>query len=82
MTFSNLTKLLTFIICTISVCYCQGQCDNDTIAPTGNIIDISSVVLGSVSYEAEIYADNHSNRILISENPSPHFIEYRMGDVR
>ena len=56
MTFSNLSKLLTFIICTVSVFYCQGQCENDTIAPTGNIIDISTVVLGSESYEAEIYA--------------------------
>lgn len=56
MTFSNFSKLLTFILCAISVSYCQAQCENDTIAPTGNIINISTFIIGPDSYEAEIYA--------------------------
>ena len=56
MTFPNLSRLLTFLICTISVTYGQAQCENDTIAPIGNIVNFSSVLLDSDTYEAEIYA--------------------------
>ena len=56
MTFTNLSRLLTFMVFTITVSYCHAQCENDSIAPYGNIINISTVILGSESYEAEIYA--------------------------
>jgi hypothetical protein len=56
MSFSNLNKFVSLVIFTVCALHSQGQCENDTIAPTGIIIDISSVVLGSESYEAEIYA--------------------------